>query len=143
MHADNIVSSGSPHNNVLHFSSIITVSTLVSYSAPPMRVRRRGWVQDYSTEVCDNPKCQLVPRPHPVNVPHIKWEWPGYEVGSYNNITFAIYILLLLWYVRHPRAAIEIVQEYAIYSNTTYRPHEKHLRLARGCRVGQSPVQYS
>ena len=33
----------------------------------------------------------------------------------------SIYYLLLslLWYVRHPRAAIEIVQEYAIYSNTT------------------------
>ena len=55
MHADHIVSSGSPHNNVLHFSSY------------------------------------------------------------YHNLL----LLSLLWYVRHPRAAIEIVQEYAIYSNST------------------------
>ena len=29
------------------------------------------------------------------------------------------YIIIYVWYVRHPRAAIEIVQEYEIYSNTT------------------------
>ena len=55
-----------------------------------------------------------------LNCPAIK----SLEV-SFNKILRRIWSLparshtTLLWYVRHPRAAIEIVQEYAIYSNTT------------------------
>ena len=40
-------------------------------------------------------------------------------IDELNVRNLYIILLSLSWYVRHPRAAIEIVQEYAIYSNTT------------------------
>ena len=46
------------------------------------------------------------------------------ELNVRNLYIIIIMYILLLWYACHLQAAIEIVKECAVYSNSTYRPHE-------------------
>ena len=64
------------------------------------------------------------------------------HIDELNVRNLLLLLLLLLWYVRHPRAAIEIVQEYAIYSNTTYGGRMKTFAFSTwlSCGVKSSAV---
>ena len=50
----------------------------------------------------------------------LDWSEPHGHIDELN-----VRNLYILWCICHPYAAIEIVQECVMYSNSTWRPHEK------------------